>query len=42
MFEYDMEDDAKIHFDRDANDFVVLPGKNLKVAKPVIKSHEEL
>jgi hypothetical protein len=36
------KDDARVVLDREANDFIMLPGKNLKVAKPVLKSHEEL
>ncbi|KAK7112612.1 uncharacterized protein [Littorina saxatilis] len=38
-----LKDDARVKFDRDSNDFIVLPGKNMKVAKPVLQStHEEL
>ncbi|KAL8559147.1 hypothetical protein ACOMHN_046195 [Nucella lapillus] len=36
-------DDARVKMDPETNEFVVLPGKNLKVARPVSpQGHEEL
>lgn len=42
FFNWFQEDEARVTLDRDTNEFVVLPGKNLKVAKPVTQVREEL
>ncbi|XP_076458414.1 uncharacterized protein LOC143292111 [Babylonia areolata] len=37
-----LKDDARVRLDPETNDFVVVPGKNLKVARPVSQTREEL
>ncbi|KAK7498496.1 hypothetical protein BaRGS_00010156 [Batillaria attramentaria] len=37
-----LKDDARVKLDRDTNEFVVLPGKNLKMPRPVAESRDEL
>lgn len=37
-----LTDDAKVKLDRDTNEFVVMPGRNLKIPKPVAESRKEL